>query len=99
MTYKPEDILARIMDLHKQATIERSHFYVGSTLLACAHEIERLRAILARCGNIAGMCRMEMQGRLADDEHQRAFRALGLIQMNALGCDDDRPVGVSGGIA
>lgn len=52
-------------------------------------EIERLRAALARCANLAGMCRIEMQGRMLEDEHKRAFHVLGAIQLEALGGNDE----------
>ena len=35
-------VLSRIYDLHKQATEERSHYYVGTTLQMAAALIERL---------------------------------------------------------
>jgi hypothetical protein len=38
------DILHRIDDLIKQATIERSHYYTASLLLEVRDEIVRLRA-------------------------------------------------------
>lgn len=41
-TTKP-DVLLRLKDLHKQATVERSHFYVGSVVHEAIDEIERLR--------------------------------------------------------
>ena len=34
-----KDLIERIDDLHKQATIERSHFYVGSVLKDCKAEL------------------------------------------------------------
>lgn len=36
-------ILAKLKDLHKQATVERSHFYTGSVIEEAIAEIERLR--------------------------------------------------------
>ena len=39
-----DDILDRIADLHRQATVERSHYYTGETLLLARDEIVRLRA-------------------------------------------------------
>ena len=40
------DILEKLIDLHKQATVERSHFYVGACCREAIGEIERLRAAL-----------------------------------------------------
>lgn len=40
-----QDILDRMKDLLKQATTEKSHYYVASTLVAAMAEIERLREI------------------------------------------------------
>jgi hypothetical protein len=39
------EIVARLRDLHKQATTERSHYYVAATSSLAATEIERLVAI------------------------------------------------------
>jgi hypothetical protein len=39
----------------------------------------KLTAALDEIGRIAMRCRMDMQGRLADDEHKRAFNVLGRI--------------------
>lgn len=49
-TTKP-DILVRLRDLHKQAVVERSHYYTGSVVHDAIDEIERLRAQidLIRC--------------------------------------------------
>jgi hypothetical protein len=41
------DIVERLRDLHKQATSERSHYYVGRCATDAADEIERLRASVA----------------------------------------------------
>jgi cytidine deaminase len=38
-----DDILDRLRDLYKQATVERSHFYVGCCVKDAMAEIERLR--------------------------------------------------------
>ncbi len=38
------DILDRLDDLHKQATTERSHFYVAKCVMDAAAEIINLRA-------------------------------------------------------
>lgn len=37
------DLLDKIKDLHKQATEEKSHYYVGSVLKECFTEISCLR--------------------------------------------------------
>jgi hypothetical protein len=37
------DILDDLRDLHKQATTERSHYYVAATCLRAIEEIESLR--------------------------------------------------------
>lgn len=37
------DIIAKLEDLHKQATHERSHFYVASCAAEAIAEIKRLR--------------------------------------------------------
>lgn len=42
-----DDILEKLLDLHKQATTERSHYYVAATSLLAIEEIRRLRAIVA----------------------------------------------------
>lgn len=39
----PDNVVNRLRDLHQQATVERSHFYVGSTVQAAIAEIEALR--------------------------------------------------------
>ena len=39
------DILDRLRDLHKQATTERSHYYVASCCEQAIQEIERLRVV------------------------------------------------------
>ena len=43
-----DDLLKRLCSLHKQATVERSHFYVGSCAKDAIHRIEELEAKLAR---------------------------------------------------
>jgi hypothetical protein len=43
---KVSDILEDLADLHKQATTERSHYYVASCCQRAIAEIERLRAML-----------------------------------------------------
>lgn len=39
------DILDRLRDLHKQATTERSHYYVASCCAGAIAEIEMLRTL------------------------------------------------------
>jgi hypothetical protein len=38
------DILWKLADLHKQATVERSHYYTGRVILDAIGEIVELRA-------------------------------------------------------
>jgi hypothetical protein len=42
-----DDILDRLRDLHKQATVERTHYYVGRCVSDAINEITRLRKLLA----------------------------------------------------
>lgn len=44
--YVEEDIIDRLHDLHKQATDERSHYYVGKCVRDAISEIQRLRSII-----------------------------------------------------
>lgn len=37
------DILEKLVDLHKQATTERSHFYVAACIKEAMEEIAKLR--------------------------------------------------------
>lgn len=48
-----EDILDKLRDLHKQATTERSHYYVAACCGEAIGEIERLRYELAKMNQIA----------------------------------------------
>ena len=41
-------LIERLRDLHKQATVERSHYYVGKCALEAADRIEALEAALRR---------------------------------------------------
>jgi hypothetical protein len=41
---KPEDILDKLASLHKQATEERSHYYVGACVREAIAEIVWLRS-------------------------------------------------------
>lgn len=43
---KRVDIVEKLHDLHKQATVERSHFYVGSCVTEAIQEIEAMRHFL-----------------------------------------------------
>lgn len=43
-----EDIVDKLKDLLKQATAERSHYYVAGTCREAIAEIERLRADMMR---------------------------------------------------
>ena len=40
------DIIEKLIDLHKQATTERSHYYVANTVNDAIKEIEGLRRAL-----------------------------------------------------
>ncbi len=42
-----KELLANLRDLHKQATVERSHYYVGKIVNQSIEEIERLSALLS----------------------------------------------------
>lgn len=50
------------------------------TLGAALKEMDLLRSTLIEVGATAAMCQHEMRGRLLDDEHKRAFRALEKIK-------------------
>jgi len=41
-------LIERLRDLHKQATVERSHYYVGNCTQEAAARIEALEAALRR---------------------------------------------------
>ena len=43
MMFRKNDILVKLMDLHKQATTERSHYYVASCVREAIEEIAKLR--------------------------------------------------------
>lgn len=47
------DILERLVDLHKQATTERSHYYVARCCLDAINEIKRLRYQVDLCLRVA----------------------------------------------
>jgi hypothetical protein len=46
-----DDLVKRLHSLHKQATVERSHFYVGGCAKDAIHRIEELEAKLATRGS------------------------------------------------
>ena len=70
------DILDRIADLHKQATTERSHYYVASTLDACTNEIERLREALWRIAQWADAYPLTVFPAVTEDYAKRAHEVL-----------------------
>ena len=43
-----DDLMKRLCSLHKQATVERSHFYVGSCAKDAMHRIDDLEAKLVK---------------------------------------------------
>ena len=45
------DIVEDLRDLHKQATTERSHYYVAKCCERAIDEIETLRAIISNAAN------------------------------------------------
>jgi hypothetical protein len=73
---KTTDILDRIADLHKQATTERSHHYVASTLDACANEIEHLRDALWQIAQWADAYPLEVFPKVTEDYAMRAHEVL-----------------------
>lgn len=40
------DLIERLEDLHKQATVERSHYYTGKCIRDAIEEIKMLRGML-----------------------------------------------------
>ena len=48
-----DDLVKRLQSLHRQATVERSHFYVGSCAEDAMHRIEELKAKLAKALELA----------------------------------------------
>lgn len=40
-----DDVIDKLNDLHKQATTERSHYYIASVVREAIAEIQRLREI------------------------------------------------------
>lgn len=59
-----DELLAKLAALHKQATTERSHFYVGSLCQEAIVEIVRLRE------------RISYMGAVCDSVHEIADAAL-----------------------
>jgi hypothetical protein len=51
------DIIAKLEDLIKQATTERSHFYVATTAGEAVREIKSLRLDLFNAHNSRPICR------------------------------------------
>ena len=43
-----DDLMKRLCSLHKQATVDRSHFYVGWCVKDAMHRIEELETKLAK---------------------------------------------------
>jgi hypothetical protein len=57
-TPQTTDIVDRLLDLHKQATTERSHYYVASCVQSAVTEIMQLRnfvQFVANCSNDPGV--------------------------------------------
>ena len=50
-----DDLVKRLHSLHKQATVEHSHFYVGSCAKDAMHRIEELEAKLAKAMQVIEM--------------------------------------------
>ena len=50
MAVNKDDILWKLKDLHKQATTERSHFYVASVVEQAIVEISALRVFVTEVG-------------------------------------------------
>ena len=40
-----DDVLPRLQDLHHQATVERSHYYVGATVREVIDLLERVKML------------------------------------------------------
>lgn len=61
-----QDVLHKLVDLHKQATLERSHNYVGSVVIDAIGEITRLRfensVMRADLAEIRGRVRPAQEG-------------------------------------
>ena len=70
------DIIEKLIDLHKQAITERSHYYTAATVMEAVREIERLRLV----AEAADMCMIELGALGEIDTNHPTVSAL----MNAL---------------
>ena len=62
-----DDLVKRLQSLHKQATVERSHFYVGSCAEDAMHRIEELELAVRYEADLAQMAldaRKELEAKL-----------------------------------
>lgn len=59
---EPVDILDRLRDLHRQATVERSHYYVGRCVSDAINEITTLRKVLGIVEGMAHWTRSQRTG-------------------------------------
>jgi hypothetical protein len=69
------DLVERLRDLHKQATVERSHYYVGKCALDAAARIEALEAGLSaavRAANLA-LFVIRKKGVMPNDSWETGF--------------------------
>jgi hypothetical protein len=80
------DILARLVDLAKQATTEKSHYYVAATAIEANEEIVKLRAALRALSDMYARTWDRTDGALImmgdgvekfERAHELARRALG----------------------
>ena len=63
-----DDLVKRLQSLHKQATVDRSHFYVGSCAEDAMHRIEELELAVRYEADLAQMAldaRKELEAKLA----------------------------------
>lgn len=56
---KRQDIVAKLRDLHKQATEERSHYYTGKCVMEAITEITALRSALSHALEYASTSPLE----------------------------------------
>ena len=63
--------------------IHKNEPYRGIRGLEIDNSAQKLREGLVEIYRLATMCRNDMQGRLHDDEHRRAFDVLGQIMVTA----------------
>jgi len=81
-----DDLMKRLHSLHKQATVERSHFYVGSCAEDAMHRIEELEDILA--------VKRKRILTVESDKIDLAFKlAKALAELERLGFDFESTVG------